>query len=66
MSIKRLGSYDPWETRTQDEIDGIAWPPPAVLTPDEESELEGIAIKLAGHMMDTKEQILSKSLHLDS
>ena len=53
---------DPWETRTQDEIDGVHWPAPALLTPEEESKLSEMAVSMGRNMGQSRERILASIL----
>lgn len=53
---------DPWETRTQDEIDGVRWPAPALLTPEEESALSQMAINMGRNMGQQRARIIANIL----
>lgn len=54
-----MANADPWETRSQDEIDGIRWPAPAPITPEDEAILRQMAINIGRNIGRQRELIIA-------
>lgn len=53
---------DPWETRTRDEIDGVHWPAPEPMSPDDEQKMLEMAAAIGRNMGRVRGRIIASIL----